>query len=82
MRLRFLGKGGSTNNGCPSLFATDQDSDDFWLFDDQLVIFSAFGPSSAWSGAVTVDTNIVDYCQRIKERFWPLSIPYSEYVTT
>ncbi|MFC9438617.1 hypothetical protein [Nocardia sp. NPDC057030] len=26
MRLRFLGKGGSTNNGCPSLFATDQDS--------------------------------------------------------
>ncbi|WP_228796224.1 hypothetical protein [Nocardia nova] len=24
MKLRFLGKGGSTNNGCPSLYATDQ----------------------------------------------------------
>ncbi|MCP2318952.1 hypothetical protein APR12_004315 [Nocardia amikacinitolerans] len=26
MRLRFLGKGGSTSNGCPSLYATDQAS--------------------------------------------------------
>ncbi|AHH20993.1 hypothetical protein NONO_c62220 [Nocardia nova SH22a] len=24
MELRFLGKGGSTNNGCPSLYATDK----------------------------------------------------------
>ncbi|WP_458687293.1 hypothetical protein [Nocardia tengchongensis] len=26
MRLRFLGKNGSDRNGCPSLYATDQDS--------------------------------------------------------
>ena len=26
MRLRFLGKGGSDKAGCPSLYATDQDS--------------------------------------------------------
>lgn len=26
MQLRFLGKGGSTNNGCPSLYATDEGS--------------------------------------------------------
>ncbi|WP_460725737.1 hypothetical protein [Nocardia heshunensis] len=26
MILKFLGKGGSDNNGCPSLFATDQRS--------------------------------------------------------
>ncbi|GAA5053934.1 hypothetical protein GCM10023318_28290 [Nocardia callitridis] len=26
MRLRFLGKGGSDANGCPSLYATDHDS--------------------------------------------------------
>lgn len=26
MRLRFLGKGGSEANGCPSLYATDQAS--------------------------------------------------------
>lgn len=26
MKLRFLGKGGSTSNGCPSLYATDQDT--------------------------------------------------------
>ncbi|MFD7842085.1 hypothetical protein ACFV4K_03970 [Nocardia sp. NPDC059764] len=25
MSLRFLGKGGSTNNGCPTLLADDQD---------------------------------------------------------
>lgn len=26
MRLRFLGKGGSDGNGCPSLYTTDQNS--------------------------------------------------------
>ena len=26
MRLRFLGKGGSDGNGCPTLYATDQDT--------------------------------------------------------
>ncbi|MGW4770255.1 hypothetical protein ACWEO2_19685 [Nocardia sp. NPDC004278] len=26
MRLTFLGKGGSNKDGCPSLFATDQDT--------------------------------------------------------
>lgn len=26
MRLRFLGKGGSNTNGCPSLYVTDQES--------------------------------------------------------
>lgn len=26
MKLRFLGKGGSTNNGCPTLYATDRDT--------------------------------------------------------
>ncbi|MEU6559454.1 hypothetical protein [Nocardia nova] len=26
MRLHFLGKGGSDGNGCPSLYATDQDT--------------------------------------------------------
>ncbi|WP_433655657.1 DUF6879 family protein [Nocardia sp. CA-128927] len=66
----------------PRHLAEDVPPDDFWLFDDQLVIFSAFGGSNAWSGAVTVDTNIVGYCQQVKERFWPLSIPYSTYVTT
>lgn len=66
----------------PRHLAGEVPPDDFWLFDDQLVIFSAFGASGAWSGAVTADANIVDYCKRVKERFWPLAVPYSEYVTT
>ncbi len=66
----------------PRHLAGDVPPDDFWLFDDQLVIFSAFGASGAWSGAVTTDPNIAAYCRGIKEKFWPLATPYSEYVTT
>ncbi|MFE5460400.1 DUF6879 family protein [Nocardia sp. NPDC056564] len=65
----------------PRHVAEDVPPDDFWLFDDELVIFSAFGPSRAWSGAVTVDATIAGYCHRMKEQFWALSVPYSEYIT-
>lgn len=54
--------------------------DDFWLFDDELVIFSAFGESGGWYGAVTTDPHIAAYCRGLKERFWSLAVPYSEYV--
>ncbi|MFE2993559.1 DUF6879 family protein [Nocardia sp. NPDC059246] len=53
--------------------------DDFWLFDDELVIFSAFGQSGGWSGAVTTDPHIAEYCNQLKQRFWLLGTPYMEY---
>lgn len=54
--------------------------DDFWLFDDEKVIYSAFGEPGGWSGAVTTDPNIVAYAHGLKERFWSLGTPFREYV--
>ncbi|WP_063063889.1 DUF6879 family protein [Nocardia violaceofusca] len=55
--------------------------DDFWLFDDETVIYSAFGESGGWSGAVTTDPHIAKYALGLKQRFWSLGIPFREYVS-
>ncbi|MER7450120.1 DUF6879 family protein [Nocardia beijingensis] len=55
--------------------------DDYWLLDDETVVFSAFGESGGWSGAVTTDPHIAAYCRGLRARFWPLATPFPEYVT-
>jgi hypothetical protein len=45
----------------PRHVAGDVPPDDFWLFDDERVIFSAFGEPGGWSGALTTDTHIAEY---------------------
>ncbi|QDP82110.1 hypothetical protein FOH10_28655 [Nocardia otitidiscaviarum] len=64
----------------PRHHAGEVPPDDFWLFDDELVIFSAFGEAGGWSGAVTADPHIAAYCRQLKHRFWSLATPYTEYV--
>ncbi len=90
MSLRFLGKGGSTNNGCPTLLTNDSSGYivQAWKTNQadtvelpHLVSYSAFGKSGGWAGALTTDPYIAEYCRRLKERFWPLAVPYREYVT-
>ena len=55
---------------------------DFWLFDDQVVVFLIF----AASGQVvdrqkTADHAAVELCRNAFEAVWKLSIPDSEYKT-
>ncbi|WP_245746027.1 DUF6879 family protein [Nocardia altamirensis] len=64
----------------PRHLAGEIPPDDFWLFDDLVVVFSAFGDAGGWSGAVTTDPHIAAYCKQLKERLWSLSVPYLEYV--
>ncbi|MFD7842084.1 DUF6879 family protein [Nocardia sp. NPDC059764] len=65
----------------PRHLAGEVPPDDFWLFDDELVIFSAFGEPGGWSGAVTTDPHIAAYCNQLKQRFWSLGVPYAEYIS-
>ena len=53
---------------------------DFWLFDDEVVIFLIF----AASGLVvdryrTTDRSAIELCRTSFEQVWKLSIPTSEY---
>jgi hypothetical protein len=53
---------------------------DFWLFDDEVVVFLIF----AASGLVvdrhrTTDRDAIELCRTSFEKVWKLSIPHSEY---
>ena len=56
-------------------------ADDYWLFDDDLVVFTVFEPNGRFAGGVaTRDPQIVSYCRDVRDRVWAAAIPHSEYV--
>jgi hypothetical protein len=61
----------------------DLPADDFWLFDDDRVVFTVFEPNGQFSGgAATTDPTIVAYCCAARERVWRAAIPQSQYVAS
>ncbi|WP_067532254.1 DUF6879 family protein [Nocardia crassostreae] len=55
-------------------------ADDWWLFDDDTVAFTAFRPDETLGGfAVTHDQGIVAYCGSVRDRVWGLATPHAEY---
>src|SRR5262249_17975634 len=55
--------------------------DDYWLFDDDLVVFTVFEPNGRFAGgAATSDPRIVSYFRDVRDRVWTVAIPHSEYV--
>ncbi len=55
-------------------------TDDWWLFDDDLVAFTVFTPSGNLGGAaVTADPVIVEHCRSVRDRAWQLAIPHANY---
>lgn len=56
-------------------------ADDYWLFDDNFVVFTVFEPSGRFAGgAATSDPKIVSYCREVRDRVWAKAIPHNEYV--
>lgn len=57
-------------------------TDDWWLFDDNLVAFNTFAPDGAAGGlAVTTDPVIVEHCRAVWNRVWDKGVPHAEYIT-
>lgn len=57
-------------------------SDDWWLFDDERVVFNLADPDGKPAGAaVSTDPGIVDYYRGVRDRLWKLATPYAEYAT-
>jgi Family of unknown function (DUF6879) len=55
-------------------------ADDYWLFDDDLVVFTVFEPSGRFAGgAATSDPKIASYCHAVRDRVWAAAIPNSKY---
>ncbi|APU16527.1 MULTISPECIES: DUF6879 family protein [Actinoalloteichus] len=58
-------------------------ADDFWLFDDSLVVFTVFEPGGRFGGgAATSDSVIVDHCRAVRDRVWQAAIPHRQYRDT
>lgn len=63
--------------------AADLPADDFWLLDDDRVMFTVFEPSGRFAGgALSRDDRIVAYCRAVRDRLWAAAVPHDEYVST
>lgn len=55
-------------------------SDDYWLFDDNRVVFTVFTPNGVFEGGVaTTDPVIVRHCRTVRDRVWEAAIPHAQY---
>ncbi|WP_433625685.1 DUF6879 family protein [Nocardia sp. CA-120079] len=55
-------------------------SDDWWLFDENLVAFNLSDSAGKPAGAgITTDPGIVAYCREVKNLLWPFATPYRDY---
>ncbi|WP_245717687.1 DUF6879 family protein [Nocardia jejuensis] len=56
-------------------------SDDWWLFDDELVAFNLVDSEGRPAGyGVTADPSIAAYCSSVKERLSTLAVPFYKYL--
>ena len=56
---------------------------DFWLFDDEVVVFLIFaGSGLVMDRLTTTDRGAIELCRTSFEEVWKLSIPTSEYRPT
>ncbi len=61
----------------------DLSTDDWWLFDDERVVFSIFKPDGeGGGGAQTLDPAIVALCRDVRDQVWRQAIPYEQYVVS
>lgn len=57
--------------------------DDFWLFDDERVVFTDFeegGPLRWW--AETTDRRITDRCREVRGQVWALAVSHDTHVAS
>lgn len=57
--------------------------DDYWLFDDDRVVFTVVEPDGRFvGGAATTDPAIVRHCRDIRDHVWQVAVPHSRYVAS
>ncbi|MCE7006584.1 hypothetical protein LWC34_27690 [Kibdelosporangium philippinense] len=60
--------------------AADLTTDDYWLFDNERVVFTIFEPGGQFAGgALTTDPVIVAHCRAVRDRVWERAIPHQQY---
>lgn len=53
---------------------------DFWLFDDESIIFTDFsGDGEVLGHTLSTDPQLIEQCRSAFETAWPLGIPHNQY---
>lgn len=54
--------------------------EDFWLFDDELLVLSLFEPDGSSGGfAIEADPNTIATYRAVRDLVWPRAIPFERY---
>jgi hypothetical protein len=58
----------------------DFPADDYWLFDDNRVVFTVFEKDGRFVGGREAnDARTIEQCRKVREQVWTLAIPHHEY---
>lgn len=57
--------------------------DDFWLFDDERLIWTVFAEDGEFLGGREVaDPRVVERCREVRDEVWARAIPHDRYVSS
>lgn len=60
----------------------DFPADDYWLFDDNRVVFTVFAEDGRFAGGAEVsDPEITEQCRKVHQQVWALAVPHDEYTS-
>lgn len=60
--------------------AAELPADDFWMLDDDRVMFTVFEPGGRFAGgALSRDEHLLAYCRSTRDRLWRASVPHEHY---
>lgn len=60
----------------------DFPADDYWLFDDNRVVFTVFADDGRFAGgAQASDPQAVEQCRKVYQQVWALAVPHDEYAS-
>ncbi|MGH3911827.1 MAG: DUF6879 family protein [Pseudonocardiaceae bacterium] len=63
--------------------SVDLPADDYWLFDDDRVVFTVFERDGRFAGgAATTDLTIIEYCRTVRDQVWQAAIPHRQYIVS
>lgn len=66
----------------PIVAAGELPDDDFWLLDDDSVMFTIFEPDGRFAGgALTTDPSTVSRYCAVRDRLWAIAVPHAEYAS-
>jgi hypothetical protein len=56
--------------------------EDYWLFDDDRVVFTLFADDGRFAGGAPVSRpKIIEQCRKVHQQVWALAIPHQQYTS-